>query len=111
MIANTSGTGIEFISFDSAASCGATCTSLSGNDLYNSSQLTTVNIGGAVSLPGMIFQAYWGELVLGGSGHIGAVAAQTINMSGAGTIVFGTTLSSGTSTWTITSYQQLPAAP
>jgi hypothetical protein len=48
---------------------------------------------------------------LGGSGHIGAVAAQTINMSGAGTIVFGTTLSSGTSTWTITSYQQLPAAP
>ncbi len=111
MIANSSGTGIEFISFDSAAACGATCTSLSGNDLYKSSQLTTVNIGGAVSLPGMIFQAYWGELVLGGSGHIGAVAGQTINMSGAGTIVFGTTLSSGTSTWTITSYQQLPSAP
>jgi Tfp pilus assembly protein PilX len=113
MVANSSGTGIEFISFDSTDSCtistnASYCSSLSGNDLYNSSRLTTVNVGGAVSLPGMIFQAYWGELVLGGSGHIGAVVGQTINLSGAGTIVFGTTLSSGTSTWTITSYQQVP---
>jgi Tfp pilus assembly protein PilX len=115
MVANSSGVGIDFISFDSTASCTTStsattyCATLSGNNLYNSSQLQTVNIGGAVSLPGMIFQAYWGELLLGGSGHIGAVAAQTINMSGAGTIVFGTTLSSGTSTWTISSYQQVPA--
>jgi hypothetical protein len=114
MIANSSGTGIEFISFDSTASCTTStssstyCPTLSGNNLYNSSILTTVTIGGAVNLPGMIFQAYWGELNLGGSGHIGAVAGQTLNMSGAGTVVFGTTLSSGTSTWTITSYQQVP---
>lgn len=107
LVANSSGTGIKFISFKSAASCGASCSSLSGNDLYNSSIQTTVNIGGAVNLPGMTFQAYWGQLTLAGSGHVGAVAGQTINMSGAGTVVFGTTLSSGTQTWTITSYQQL----
>ncbi|MGH7142481.1 MAG: hypothetical protein ACREF5_03410, partial [Candidatus Saccharimonadales bacterium] len=107
MVANSNGTGIEFISFDSDASCDASCISLSGNDLYNSSKTTTVNIGGAVSLPGMVFQAYWGELVLAGSGHVGAVAGQTINLSGAGTVIFGTTLSSGTSTWAITSYQQV----
>lgn len=107
LVANSSGTGIKFISYKSAASCGASCTSLSGNDLYNSANQTTVNIGGAVNLPGMAFQAYWGELVLAGSGHVGAVAGQTINMSGAGTVVFGTTLSSGTQTWTITSYQQV----
>ncbi|HEU4967126.1 MAG TPA: hypothetical protein VFT53_06680 [Candidatus Saccharimonadales bacterium] len=106
LVANSSGTGIKFISFKSAASCGANCTSLSGNDLYNSQNQTTVSIGGAVNLPGMTFQAYWGELVLGGSGHVGAVAGQTINMNGAGTVVFGTILSSGTQTWTITSYQQ-----
>ncbi len=115
MVADSSGIGAEFISFDSTNSCTTStsastyCATLTGNDLYNSSQLQTVNIGGAATLPGMIFQAYWGELVLGGSGHIGAVAGQTINMSGAGTIVFGTTLSSGTSTWTISSYQELPA--
>lgn len=114
MVANSNGTGIEFISFDSTASCTTStssstyCPTLTGNNLYNSSLQTTVSIGGAVSLPGMIFQAYWGELVLGGSGHIGAIAGQTLNLSGAGTIVFGTTLSSGTSTWTITSYQQVP---
>jgi Tfp pilus assembly protein PilX len=107
LVANSSGTGIEFISFKSAASCGSACTGLTGNDLYNSQKQTTVNIGGAVNLPGMIFDAYWGKLVLGGSGHVGAVAGQNIDMSGAGTVVFGTTLSSGTQTWTITSYQQV----
>lgn len=106
MVANSSGTGIEIISFKSAASCGAGCTSLSGNDLYNSQKQTTVSIGGAVNLPGMVFQAYWGELDLAGSGHVGAIAGQTINMAGAGTVIFGTTLSSGTETWAITSYQQ-----
>ncbi|HVU59582.1 MAG TPA: pilus assembly PilX N-terminal domain-containing protein [Candidatus Saccharimonadales bacterium] len=106
MIANSSGTGIKLISFKSSASCGSACTSLSGNDLYNSQSQTTVNIGGAVNLPGMVFQSYWGTLALGGSGHVGAIAGQVINMSGAGTVIFGTTLSSGTQTWTITSYQQ-----
>ena len=106
MVANSSGTGIEFISFKSAASCGAACTALSGNDLYNSQSQATVTIGGAVNLPGMVFQSYWGKLVLGGSGHVGAIAGQTIDLSGAGTVIFGTTLSSGTQTWTITSYQQ-----
>lgn len=106
MVANGSGTGAEFISFKSAAACGAACASLSGNDLYNSENQTTVTVGGAVNLPGMVFQSYWGKLVLGGSGHVGAVAGQAIDLSGSGTVIFGTTLSSGTQTWTITSYQQ-----
>lgn len=107
ILANSQGTGIQFISFKSAASCGSSCTSLSGNDLKSSQSLETVNIGGAVNLPGMIFQAYWGKITLGGSGSVGSVIGQTIDMSGAGTVTFGTTLSSGSKTWTVTSYQRL----
>lgn len=109
LIANSSGTGIKFISFDSNASCGPNCTSLSGNALKSTSTFSTININGAVHLPGMIFDAYWGQINVAGSGNVGSVMGQTINLDGAGTISFGTTLSSGTQTWNITSYQQIPA--
>ena len=106
IIANADGTGIHFISFHSEASCNPNCTNLSGNDLYSSMNERTVDIGGAVNLPGMIFQAYWGEVRIRGSGSVGSAIGQRVDMSGAGTVTFGTALSSGNRTWTITSYQQ-----
>lgn len=107
LIANSSGTGIEFISFKSTASCSPGCTSLSGNDLKTSSGTQTVSIGGAASLPGMVFDSYWGKITVAGSGNVGSAIGQTVDMSGAGTVTFGTTLSSGDRTWTISSYQEL----
>lgn len=107
LIANSSGTGIEFISFKSTASCSPDCASLSGTDLAQSSQTQTVSIGGAANVPGMIFDAYWGKIKVAGSGNVGSAVGQTVDMSGAGTVTFGTTLSSGARTWTITSYQEL----
>jgi Tfp pilus assembly protein PilX len=107
IIANSAGTGIQFISWKSSAPCNPNCTSLSGNDLKTSQALETINVGGAANLPGMIFDAHWGKITLGGSGVLGAASGQTIDMSGAGTITFGTTLSSGSHTWTISSYQQI----
>lgn len=111
MLANTSGTGIEFISFESdnvctiGTSAGTYCASLTGNDLKTSQTIQTINVGGSVNLAGMVFDSYWSEVVLGGSGNLGAATGQTVNMSGAGTVIFGTTLTSGTKTWAITSYQ------
>lgn len=107
IIANSHGTGIHFISFRTNASCNPGCTALSGNDLKNSQDLQTVTVGGAVNLPGMVFQSYWGKIRLGGSGNLGAAIGQTVDLSGAGTVTFGTTLSSGESTWTVSSYQQV----
>jgi hypothetical protein len=89
------------------ASCNPNCTSLSGNDLRNSQNQLTVDVGGAVNLPGMIFQSQWGRIRVQGSGSVGSVLGQTIDLSGAGTITFGTSLASGESTWTVTSYQQV----
>ncbi len=105
MIANSSGAGIDFVSFKNAT--GDPASTPTGTNLYNSQSQQNVTVGGAVSLAGMIFDAYWSEVALSGSGNIGAAAGQTVNLSGAGTVIFGTTLSSGSKTWTITSYQQL----
>lgn len=107
IIANNSGTGIHFISWESNASCDPNCTAITGNELRATQNLLTVDVGGAVNLPGMIFQAYWGRVRIGGSGNIGSAVGQTVDMSGAGTVTFGTALSSGESTWTVTSYQQV----
>lgn len=106
MFENSQGTGIHFISYKSAAACESACTDITGIPLYTSQNTETINIGGAVNLPGMIFQAYWGKIRIQGSGNVGSAIGQTVDLSGAGNITFGTTLSSGNTTWTIRSYQQ-----
>ncbi len=106
MLANTSGTGMHFISFKSNAPCNPSCTTITGTALKNTQNLETVSVGGAGNLPGMVFQAYWGKIKVDGSGNVGSAVGQTVDLSGAGTITFGTKLSSGAKTWTITSYQQ-----
>lgn len=110
IIANSSGTGIHFISFRSNAPCNPDCTTITGTDLRNTQNLETVRVGGAANLPGMIFQSYWSKITVTGSGNIGAAAGQTVDMSGAGTVTFGTELSSGERSWTISSYQIIPGS-
>ncbi|HEY4160517.1 MAG TPA: hypothetical protein VGM08_00465 [Candidatus Saccharimonadales bacterium] len=114
LIANSSGTGIEFISFKSTNSCTTAtdstyCPAISGSDLFSSQSKTTVTVGGAASLAGFVFDSYWGTIAVGGSGNVGAVVGQVVNMSGAGTVTFGTQIGAGSETWTISSYQVLPA--
>lgn len=107
MQANSSGTGIEFISFKSNAACNPACTELSGNELKESQNLETVSVKGITSMPGMIFNAYWGKIKVSSVNIVGAVIGQTVELNGIATITFGTELSSGQSTWTIRSYQQV----
>lgn len=105
LIANSSGTGIEFISFQN--STGNPAATVTGTNLKTSQSLQTVSLGGNARVPGMVFDAYWGEAVVGGNGNIGAVAGQTVVLNGNGTVIFGTKLTSGSKTWAITSYQPL----
>jgi len=108
MIANASGAGIDFVSFKNAT--GNPASTPTGTNLYNSQSQQNITVGGSVNLAGMIFDAYWSKVSLSGSGNVGAAAGQTVDLSGAGTVVFGTTLSSGSKTWTISSYQQIPSS-
>jgi hypothetical protein len=107
IIANESGTGIHFISFRSNAPCNPNCTDITGTELRNTQNFQTVSVGGAANSPGMIYQAYWGRVRITGSGNIGAAVGQTVDLSGAGTVTFGTRLSSGARSWTISSYQRI----
>ena len=103
MIANTSGVGIQYISFDN--STGDPNATPTGSNLYASQQIQSISVSGSVNLPGMIFDAYWSEVSLSGTGNLGAAEGQTVALSGTGTVVFGTQLASGSQTWKITSYK------
>lgn len=107
LIANSYGTGVEFISFKSSASCSPSCTTVTGTDLKTSQNLQTVTVGGGGNMAAGVYYAYWGKIVVTGSGNVGAAIGQTVDMSGAGTVTFGTGVGAGARTWTITSYQQL----
>ncbi len=105
MAANSSGTGVEFISFKN--STGNPAATPTGTDLYNSSQQQTITVSGATILPGIVFDAYWGKISVGGANIIGSAIGQSVDLSGSASITFGTTLASGARTWTIRSYQEI----
>lgn len=106
VIANSSGTSAQVISYKSTAACNPACTNVTGTDLYNSRNQQNVLVDGGGSYPGLGVWAYWSKAKISGSGLVGSVVGQTIDMEGAGNITFGTNLSSGTTTWTIRSYQR-----
>lgn len=106
VIENSSGMSVRFISFKSTAACSPDCADVTGNDLYTSQQQQNITVNGGGSYPGTIFQAYWSKVTLGGSGLMGSALGQTVELNGAGNITFGLGLSSGTTTWTIRSYQR-----
>lgn len=106
ILSNLSGTGIDFYSFQSNAACNPGCTSITGTALKTTQSLQTISIGGAAVLAGTNFDAYWGKITVGGVGSIGSATGQTVELNGAGNVTFGTALSTGVRTWTISSYQQ-----
>ncbi len=106
VIPNSSGTGVRFISFRSNAACNPNCTTLTGSQLSSSQSFETVTIGGSSgNLNSAIFQSYWGRVHITGSGNVGSALGQSVRMSGSGTINFGTGLATGSSGWSIRSYQ------
>ncbi len=107
LIPNSSGTSAHFISYRSSAPCNPTCAdgAVTGTALKTSQGVTTVDVAGAGNFPGTIFHSYWGTVRLAGSGNMGSAIGQTVDLSGAGTIVFGTSLATGDTSWTVRSYQ------
>lgn len=105
IIPNSSGTAAHFISYKGSGSCNLAM-SCSGTDLKTSQGVRTVDVGGSGNYPNTVFHSYWGTVKLGGSGNMGSAIGQTVDLSGAGNIVFGTALSSDSnSTWTVRTYQ------
>jgi Tfp pilus assembly protein PilX len=88
VITNSSGTGIEFLTFWSAASCSPDCSSVTGTDLFSSQNTQTINLANNGAAPGSILYAYWSKVTVSNNGAIGAVAGQTVQLSNNAVINF-----------------------
>jgi hypothetical protein len=108
LVANSSNTGFEIITFWSAASsCSPDCSSVTGTNLYNSRNVTTINLQNNSTAANSIFYAYWSQVTIGNSGQIGALIGQTVNLTNNGAITFGSTVSgSGETAWVIQGYRR-----
>lgn len=107
ILANSANIGLQFITYRSAAACSPNCLDVTGNDLFNSRNLNTVDLNNSSLGAGSIFYARWSKVTLGNSGSIGAIIGQTVQLSNSGNISFGSNLSSGQSVWTIKNYRQV----
>jgi hypothetical protein len=85
---NASGTGVEFLTFWSAASCSPDCSSVTGTDLYNSQGVQTINLDNNGSAPASVLYAYWSKVTVSNNGAIGAVAGQTVQLGNNAVINF-----------------------
>ncbi|HET9174040.1 MAG TPA: hypothetical protein VFN56_02025 [Candidatus Saccharimonadales bacterium] len=108
LVPNSNNTGFEIYTFWSAADCSPDCSSVTGTDLYNSRNITTISLGNNVSAADTILYAYWSQVTMSNSGQIGALLGQTVNLSNNGTITFGSSVNSGESviTWVIHGYRR-----
>ncbi|MBI4033632.1 hypothetical protein HY379_01400 [Candidatus Saccharibacteria bacterium] len=105
---NTSDTGFQVMSYWSAAACSPDCADVTGLDLFNSRNTTTVQLDNSASGPETIFYARWSRVQIVNSGQIGALVGQTVQLQNSGTITFGTSASTEVITaWIIDGYRRV----
>ena len=107
LVSNASGTGFQVITYRSDASCSPDCSSVTGTDLYNSRNDTTISLSNSAEGPDTIFYARWTRVQVNNSGQIGALVGQTVQLSNSGTITFGTSVpGTGETFWVIDGYRR-----
>lgn len=103
---NSTGTGFEFITYWSRASCSPDCSNVTGTDLYNSRNDTTIDMSNSSNAGSTILYARWTRVSVNNSGQIGALVGQTVALSNSASITFGTSVGSETQYWVISGYRR-----
>jgi hypothetical protein len=107
LVSNTDSTGFQIITYYSRASCSPDCANVTGTDLYNTRNDTTISLDNSAEGPQTIFYARWSRVQVNNSGQIGALVGQTVELKNSGTITFGTSVpGSGNTFWVIDSYRR-----
>lgn len=108
IISNASLSGAQVITYYSKASCSPDCTDVTGTELDDSRDETTIALSNSAQGAQSVFYARWTQVNLANSGQIGAVVGQTIVMSNSATITFGAAAGgSGTPTWVVDGYRRV----
>ncbi len=105
---NASGIGTQFVTFYSTAGCSPNCADVTDADLFNSTPITTINLGNQSLSAGSRFFARWSTISVAQGGAIGSVAGQRILLSNSGSISFSSNLGTTTYSWVARYYEPVP---
>lgn len=101
---NSSGTGFTVYTFWNIT--GNPDASVTGTNLANSRATSTITMQNNSNAASTILYAYWSQVSMGNNGMIGALIGQTVNLSNNGTITFGSSISTSSTTWVIQGYRR-----
>lgn len=104
---NASNTGFQIITYRSDALCSPDCLNVTGTDLFNSQDDTSIQLDNSAAGPNTIFYARWSKVVVKNSGQIGALIGQTVELNNSGTITFGASTGTGTTFWVVDGYRRV----
>jgi Tfp pilus assembly protein PilX len=110
LLGNAGNVGFRVITYWSAAGCSPDCSDVTGTDLYNSRNTTTMSLSNGAQGPNTEFYARWSKVSLSNGGNIGSLVGQTVQLSNSAAVTFGTTVSGvgGIEAWVIDSYKRNP---
>ena len=108
LTANSFDTGVQIITYHSAAACSPDCADVTGVDLYDSRLIPTLTLNQSAQGPESIFFAKWSQVNIVNSGDIGALVGQTVRMRNSSTVTFGTSIPGyeQPTIWLVYSYRQ-----
>lgn len=108
LTSNPSSIGFKVITYWSTAGCSPDCTTVTGADLVDSKDRTTISLSQTSSGPNTEFVAHWTKLDMANSGGIGALAGQTISLTNSAAVTFGASVSgvNGIANWVIKDYRR-----
>ncbi len=88
IVPNSSNTGVQVVTFWSAAACSPECTTVTGPDLANSQNVLTISLDNNGSASHTILWSHWSRVRVANNGAIGAVTGQTIDLGNNAVINF-----------------------
>jgi hypothetical protein len=108
LASNNANIGFRMITYWSAASCSPDCADVTGSDLYNGRNTTTITLGNNAEGPHTEFYARWSRVQLSNGGNIGALVGQTVELNNSAAVTFGAEVTGigGVVGWLIDSYKR-----
>jgi hypothetical protein len=113
---STTPVGFKVVTYYSTNSCTiavpptASCTNLTGTDLYNSQSLRTIYINNYINAPNTQFYARWSLVHMDSLANVGSLVGQTVKATNNSTIEFGLgedPSQGGTASWAVDTYKRI----
>ncbi|MDX1765582.1 MAG: hypothetical protein R3313_01365 [Candidatus Saccharimonadales bacterium] len=112
VVANASDVGAQLITYYSTAACSPDCADVTGDDLFNSRNITTIKLEQLAQAAESMIYSRWTRAEMDNGGDVGAIIGQTVFLRNSATITFGAGTGGGSGgssvdTFVVRSYRQV----